>query len=200
MTKPTPKTMIAAFRGTAVKRARELEAAGINRVRLRQAVKQGTVERVDWGLDRLAEADVGRHHSLALAAKRIPGGVVCLLSALSFYDLTTQNPHEVWMALRRSAWRPRSGHLPLRLVWFSGTALTEGLETHVIDGVKVKIYCPAKTVADCFKYRNKIGLDVAMEALREVWRERRCTMDELMRYARICRVAKVMRSYLESLT
>jgi hypothetical protein len=96
------------------------------------------------------------------------------------------------MALRRSAWRPRSGHLPLRLVWFSGTALTEGLETHVIDEVKVMIYCPAKTVADC--------LDVAFEALREVWRDRRCTMDELMHYARICRVAKVMRPYLETLT
>jgi predicted transcriptional regulator of viral defense system len=124
MSKPSSRTMIAAFRGTAVKRARELEAARISRVRLRQAVTQGTVERADRGLYRLAEADVGRHYSLALAAKRIPGGVVCLLSALSFYDLTTQNPHEVWMALRRSAWRPRSGHLPLRLVWFSGTALT----------------------------------------------------------------------------
>lgn len=122
-----------------------------------------------------------------------------MLSALRFHNLTTQSPFEVWMAVDRKARRPRSDSPPLRIVRFSGEALKVGVEEHRIEGVTVSVYCPAKTVADCFKYRNKIGLDVALESLRDCWRERRCTMSDLWCYAKICRVANVMRPYLESL-
>ncbi len=200
MSRATKNPLTAAFAGSSVRRTRELEAAGISRVRLSLAVEQGFVEKVDRGLYRLARAKVGENHSLAAAVKRVPQGVVCLQSALRFHNFTTQSPHEVWLALPRKAWHPEPGSLPLRFVWFSGPALTEGIEIHRVEGVDVRVYSPAKTVADCFKYRGKIGLDVALEALREAWRERRCTMDELMHFARICRVANVVRPYAESLT
>ena len=130
----------------------------------------------------------------------MPNGVVCLLSALSFHKLTTQLPFEVWMALDRKARLPKPGPgLAFRFYRFSGKALTAGLENHVVDGVPVKVYSVAKTVADCFKYRNKIGRDVALEALREAWRERRATSEDLHRYARVCRVENVMRPYMEAL-
>jgi predicted transcriptional regulator of viral defense system len=161
---------------------------------------KGVVERIGRGLYALPEADASEHRSLLEAARLVPRGVVCLLSALQFHQMTTQLPREVWLALDRRAWKPVSGGPPLRVVKFSGPALTEGVEQHEIEGTPVRIYCPAKTVADCFKYRNKIGLDVALEALRDCWRERRCSMDDLWRYAKVCRVANVMRPYLESLT
>jgi len=132
-------------------------------------------------------------------ASRVPQSVICLLSALRFHGLTTQAPFEIWIAVDRRAWRPRIDYPPIRVLRFSGRALTEGIETHTIGGVKVHVYSPAKTVADCFKYRNKFGLDVALEALRDVWRAKRATIDELLRCARICRVEGVMRPYLESL-
>jgi predicted transcriptional regulator of viral defense system len=135
---------------------------------------------------------------LVTAATRIPHGVVCLLSALRFHDLTTQNPSEVWLAIDRKARAPVQHELPLRIVRFSGRARIEGIEKHRIDGVPVRVYSPAKTVADCFKYRRKIGTDVAMEALRDCWRSGRCTMDDLWRYASVCRVTNVMRPYLEA--
>ncbi len=125
---------------------------------------------------------------------------MCLLSALRFYNLTTQSPFEVWLAIPNKARAPRMDYPPLRIVRFSGPALTEGIEAHMVDGVPVRITGVAKTVADCFKYRNKIGLDVALEALREAWREKRVSTDELWRYAELCRVANVMRPYLESIT
>ena len=134
------------------------------------------------------------------ACKRVPRGVVCLLSALQFHKLTTQAPSEVWLALDRKARAPREGGQPLRFVRMSGRALTEGIEDHRIEGVAVKVYKPAKTVADCFKYRNKIGLDVALEALRDYRQKHRAGMDELWRFAKICRVERVMRPYLEALT
>jgi predicted transcriptional regulator of viral defense system len=125
---------------------------------------------------------------------------VCLLSALRFHGLTTQAPFEVWLALDRKARAPRGGSPSLRIVRMSGRALTTGVAEHRVEGVPVRVFNPAKTVADCFKYRNKIGLDVALEALRDAWRQRRVTMDELWRYAQVCRVSTVMRPYLESLT
>jgi predicted transcriptional regulator of viral defense system len=143
---------------------------------------------------------VTEFHSLEEACKRVPHGIVCLLSALRFHGLTTQAPFEVWLAIDRKARLPRLGALPLRIVRFSGRALKEGVEEHRIEGVPVKTYNPAKTVADCFKYRNKIGLDVALEALRDCRRQRKCTNDELWRYAKVCRVANVMRPYMEALT
>jgi predicted transcriptional regulator of viral defense system len=154
---------------------------------------------VGRGLYELAEKELTEHHSLAIACKRVPKGIICLLSALRFHDLTTQAPFEIWMAIDRLTRKPKEQHLPLRIFRFSGLALEAGVEDHKIEGIKVRVYNPAKTVADCFKYRNKIGLDVAMEALREGWRERRFTMDELWRYGKICRVANVMLPYLEAL-
>ena len=131
--------------------------------------------------------------------KSVPRGIVCLLSALRFHELTTQSPFEVWLALDRKAHRPAGGGVSLHIVRFSGRALTSGVEEYLIEGVKVRIYSPAKTVADCFKYRNKIGLDVALEALRDYWKSRHADADELWKYAKICRVANVMRPYMEAL-
>ena len=129
----------------------------------------------------------------------VPKGVICLLSALRFHDLTTQAPHEIWIAIDRKTRLPVNKALPIRFVRFSGPALIEGVESHIIDGIPVAIYQPAKTVADCFKYRNKIGLDVALEALKDCLRNRRCQADTLWRFAKICRVSNVMRPYLEAM-
>jgi predicted transcriptional regulator of viral defense system len=180
-------------------RPRDLAQHGIAREYLTRLVRAGLLERAGRGLYTLPDAEITEHHSYAEAAKRVPAGVVCLLSALRFHDLTTQAPFEIWLALDTKARHPQVDWPPLRIVRFSGPALTEGIEEHDIEGVKVRVFNPAKTVADCFKYRNKIGLDVALEALRETWRERRATMEELWHYANVCRVANVIRPYLETL-
>lgn len=189
-----------AFHATTLLRARDLTARGLNRVQMRQAVQAGLLEQAGRGLYRPPGADITQHHTLAEVAKRIPNGVICLLSALSYHNLTTQSPHEVWLALDHKAWSPRSGNVRLRVFRLSGAALREGVETHLVEGIPVRVYNPAKTVVDCFKFRHKIGIDVALEALRETWRARRATMKELEQYARVDRVAKVMQPYLESLT
>ena len=181
-------------------RPKELDAYGIPKRYLYRLEQQGSLQRVGRGLYALPDAEPGEHWSLAEAAKRVPSGVICLLSALRFHDLTTQAPFEVWMAIGQKAWRPRVAYPPLRVVRFSGNALREGIEDHVLEGVHVRVFSPAKTVADCFKYRNKIGLDVAIEALRESLRARRCSRDDLWGYARVCRVHNVMRPYLEAFT
>jgi predicted transcriptional regulator of viral defense system len=138
------------------------------------------------------------NHSYAVVAKRVPHGVICLLSALSFHQLTTQNPSKVWLAVDQKAWAPRLSYPSIRLVRFSGEALTAGVEEYPAEGVTLHVYSVAKTIADLFKFRYKIGLDIAMEALRDGLKARQATRDEIMRYARICRVAKVMQPYLES--
>lgn len=144
------------------------------------------------------DADIPAHYSLSLACQRVPNGVVCLLSALAFYEIGTQNPHQVWLAIDGKAKLPKSDYPPLRTVRFSGMALSEGVEA--IEGAfPLRIYNPAKTVADCFKYRNKIGLDVAVEALREGWRQSRFKIDELDYFARTCRVEKIITPYLEAI-
>ena len=144
------------------------------------------------------DAELSEHQTVVQAALRVPHGIVCLLSALRFYDLTTQLPFEIWMAIDVKARTPKEDIIPLRIVRFSGKALISGVETHTSESIKVKVYKPAKTVADCFKYRNKIGLDVAIEALRDCWKKKLATSDELWHYAKVCRVARVMRPYLES--
>ena len=186
-------------RKVGVLRPRDLDPYNIPRTYLSRLCAAGKLQRIGRGLYVLPGSGATEHHSMAEACKRVPKGVVCLLSALSFHELTTQAPFEVWLAIGEKAWRPRLEYPPLRIVHFSKTALNAGVEEHQIEGVNVQVYSPAKTVADCFKYRNKIGLDVAIEALRECWQSRRCTMDELWRYADICRVRNVMRPYLESL-
>ena len=151
------------------------------------------------GLYMLTDTDFTEHHSLVEACKQVPHGVLCLLTSLRFHEMTTQSPHEIWMAIDRSAHRPCQDGPPLHVVRFSGAAREEGIQEHCIEGVIVRLYSPAKTVADCFKYRNKIGLDVAIEALRDFRRYRLGSIDELCHYAAICRVSNVMRPYLEAI-
>lgn len=182
-----------------VLRSRDLAEHGVPREYLRILLEKGKIQRSGRGLYLLADADVTQQHSVAEAAKKVPAGVICLLSALRLHDLTTQAPFEVWMAIDVKAWKPKVDQPPLRIVRFSGRALTEGIQTRKIEGISVRFYSPAKTVADCFKYRNKIGLDVALEALRDCRKKRKATMDELWAAAKVCRVAKVMQPYLESL-
>ena len=179
--------------------ARELAAAGIHRQVLSRLVAAGEVERIARGIYRLPEHPITEHHGLAVASTAVPHGVICLLSALQFHGIGTQLPSDVWLAIDRRARRPALKYPPLRVVRYTGAALTEGIETHQLEGQQVRVYNVAKTLADCFKYRNKIGLDVALEALREAWRARRFKMAELDRYAAICRVQRVMRPYLEAL-
>jgi predicted transcriptional regulator of viral defense system len=178
--------------------AAQVKAAGIGRGRLAGLVRSGRVERVARGLYRWADSSITEHHSLALAARSVRGGVVCLLSALQFHGLTTQLPHEVWLAIDRRRGGPtRRRVVSMRLVRFSGACFYSGIERHRIEGVTVRVYSVAKTIADCFKHRNKVGLDVAMEALRDGWRQRRFKMDDLWHQAEVCRVARVIRPYIE---
>ena len=180
-------------------RPRDLAPQGIPRVSLTRAVNRGELERVGRGLYGLPDRPISEHGTLAEVARRVPKGVVCLLSALRFHGLTTQAPFDVWLAIEHKAPAPKVEYPPLRIVRFSGEAWSEGIEVHDVDGVPVRISGIAKTVADCFKYRNKIGLDVALEALRDAWREKSVSSDDLWRYAKVCRVANVMRPYLDSL-
>ena len=180
-------------------RARDLVPLQIPRATLTRMVQTGRLMQISRGLYALPEQIRSEFHPFAEVASRSPNGVLCLLSALRFHQLTTQSPHEVWLAIPNKARAPKMEYPPLRIVLFSGAALTQGIERHRVDGVSIRVYSVAKTVADCFKYRNKIGLDVALEALRESRREKRATVDELWRYAKVCRVAGVIRPYLESL-
>jgi predicted transcriptional regulator of viral defense system len=182
-----------------VLRPRDVEAAGIPREYLLRLLKRGAVERTARGLYRMTGAPITELHSLAGVAKRVPHATVCLMSALVFHGLTTQVPHEIWLALPRGSRAPLLDGQKLRIFRFGGAALTEGRCEHRIEGVPVMIYTPAKTVADAFKFRNRIGLDVALEALRESVRERKATISEIRRFAGICRVERVMQPYLESL-
>jgi predicted transcriptional regulator of viral defense system len=192
--------MVAALRQTSVMRSRDIIALGVSREYLRKLCDRGTIERVGRGLYRLPGAQASPRQTILEACRRVPHGVIALLSALRCHDITTQAPFEVWMAIDPKARQPRVEGLPLRIVRFSGAAFREGIEEHVEDGVTVRVYGIAKTVADCFKYRNKIGLDVALEALRESLRSRKVSVDDLWHFARVCRVSRVMRPYLESLS
>jgi predicted transcriptional regulator of viral defense system len=159
----------------------------------------GILERLSRGLHRLSDLPPLGNPDLVAVGLRVPEGVLCLLSALAFHEMTTQVPHEVYVALKRGAEPPRLEHPPVRVFWLAGRAFTEGVETRKLDGVVVRMYGPAKTVADCFKYRNKLGLEVAVEALKLYLKKKRGLPDELLRYARVCRVEKVMRPYIEAL-
>jgi predicted transcriptional regulator of viral defense system len=194
------KNLLRLARERGMLRARDLNTLGIPRAVLSRLVESGHLARIARGLYALADQPWSERQQLAEVALRSPRGVFCLLTALRFHELTTQSPRDVWLAIPNKAHAPKLDYPPLRIVRFSGPALTEGVESHIVDGVGVCVYSVAKTVADCFKYRNKIGLDVALEALRECRRERSATTDELWRCARICRVADVMRPYLESMT
>lgn len=190
---------LALFPPLGIIRARDLAAQGIASETLRRLVHSGKIERVSRGSYRLATAETTAHHTLVSVSARVPHGIVCLLSALQFYELTTQVPFEVWLALDPHAHKPIITDLPVRIVRFSGAALTEGVTSHQIEGVTVRIYSIEKTLADCFKYRSTIGLDVALEALRNAWRQRRISLDTLWHMAHIDRVAQIMRPYVEAL-
>jgi predicted transcriptional regulator of viral defense system len=180
-------------------RAADLEAQGIPRRRLYKLVGAGKVVREARGIYAASNHPYTADHALAQVAKRVPKGVICLLTALRFHELTTQLPADVWVALPEKARKPRLDYPRLRITRFSGLALSEGIETHRIEGVEVHIYSAAKTVADCFKYRNKVGIDVAVEALRDFSRRHRGQATELARFARICRVTRVMQPYLDAI-
>ncbi|MBK8063155.1 MAG: type IV toxin-antitoxin system AbiEi family antitoxin domain-containing protein [Betaproteobacteria bacterium] len=179
-------------------RARDVVQAGLPTVVLTRLVSAGKLERVGRGVYSLPNQPISENRSLAEVAIRVPRGVVCLVSALSVHDIGTQLPHAVWLALPRQTVSPRIASPSLRIIRMSGSSLIEGIDKIVADGVEVRVFNAAKTVADCFKFRNKIGLDVALEALHDGWRNRRFTMDELWHYAVVNRVANVMRPYLES--
>ena len=191
--------VLAMAREKGVLRTRDLAAAGIPRTVLTRLCRSGDLNRLSRGLYALPDADITENHSLAEVSRRIPHATVCLLTALRFHGLTTQAPASVWIAVDVKARKPRVKDMALRIVRFSGKALTYGVEEHVVENVPVRITSAAKTVADCFKYRNKIGLDIAIEALRDYRRERE-SRDELWQAAKVCRVAAVMRPYMESIT
>jgi predicted transcriptional regulator of viral defense system len=180
-------------------RARDLAKHGLPTMALSRLVAAGKLQRVTRGVYSLPQRPISAHRSLAEVAIRVPRGVVCLLSALRVHGIGTQAPFEVWLAIPQTMPAPRLEQPALRVVRMSGSALSQGIERVEVDGVSVPVFKLAKTVADCFKYRNKIGLDVALEALSEAWRARRVTMDELWHYATIDRVHNVMRPYLEAL-
>ena len=180
-------------------RASEAVALGIHPRTLYRMRDENRLVTVSRGLYRLADLPELSDPDLVSVAARIPQAVICLISALAFHEITTEIPHEVSIALPRAVKRPRLDHPPLRVFWFSGESLTEGIEEHKIDGVKVRVYGPEKTVADCFKFRNKIGLDVAIEALKLCRERKGATPRKLLHYARICRVERIMRPYLEAL-
>ena len=199
MTKTDRDRLLGLARRRGVITTRETDAAGIHSQQLTRLVADGVLERVARGHYQLAERPVTEHHGLAVVSRTVPRGVICLLSALSVHGIGTQLPAEVWVAIEGRARQPVLAHPPLRVVRFSGRAFTDGVEIHRLEGQAVRVYGVAKTLADLFKYRNKIGLDVALEALREAWRARRFKMEELDRAARICRVERVMRPYVESM-
>ena len=191
--------VLALAKAQGVVRARDITAAGIARTYLQRLCQEGCLVRVARGLYQAADADITAHHSLLEASLALPHGVVCLLSALQFHGLTTQAPYQVWMTVGAKKWVPTHPPVSLRIIRAYDAVLTAGVEHHTIEHVAVPIYTAAKTVADCFKHRNKMGLDVAVEALRDCLRQRTCPVDDLWRYAQVCRVQNVMRPYLEAL-
>ncbi len=180
-------------------RAGQAMRMGIHPATLYSMRDSGVLERVSRGVYRLVGGPPLGNPDLVIVATRAPGGVICLISALSFHELSTQIPHEVHLALPFGAEEPRLDHPPLRTYRFSGRSFTEGIETHRIDGVRVRIYSPEKTLADCFKFRAGIGLDTVVEAVRYYRERKEINVDQLMHYASICRVSKVIRPYLEAL-
>jgi predicted transcriptional regulator of viral defense system len=180
-------------------RPRDIEAIGLPREYLIRLYRQGRLHRSGRGIYTVPVANVTERHSYAEVAKRIPAAVVCLLSALAFHEITTQSPPSVWIALRKGARKPVFPSPSLRIVRLSGPSLTEGIENHQVEGVPVRVYSAAKTVADCFKFRNKIGLDVAIEALKDCLHQKKANVNEIYRSAKVCRVNNVIRPYMEVL-
>ncbi len=187
------------FQSEGMLRLSEIKKLGIHYEQVRRLYKEGKLKKLSKGIYTIAEYDVTEHHSIAEICKKVPNAVICLLSALIFHDLTTQMPHEIWIAIGNKAHRPRIKYPPIRIFRFSNKSLSEGIEEHTVEGSIVKVYSPAKTIADCFKYRNKIGLDLALEALHDAFRQKKATYNEILHYARICRIEKTILPYLEAI-
>jgi len=200
MAQATRRDGLAVIRTIGIARPVELEERGVTRAQLARLVKAGLVTRQSRGLYTDARHAPTAEHTLAQVAKRVPAGVLCLLTALRFHGLTTQSPADVWLALPEKARRPQLDYPRLRIARFSGEALTQGVEERRVEGVTLRVYSPAKTVADCFKYRHKIGIDVAVEALRDFSRKYRGGATDLARFARICRVGRIMQPYLDAIS
>jgi predicted transcriptional regulator of viral defense system len=182
-------------------RASEVERElGLPRTYLARLVGDGLLEKVGYGLYSLADDDFTETQSWVEDAAKAPKGVLCLLSALVFHELTTQNPFEVWLAVPRDAHRPKIEFVQARVFRFAPQVYEAGIETHVISGVEVKVYSAAKTVADCFYYRNTVGLDVAIEALRDAFYRTKATIDEMLRFAEIRNVKSAMYPHLYALS
>jgi len=193
------KKLLALVRRRPVIRPRDLENVGIPRNYLNRLVERGQLFKIERGLYTAAKIPASEHDSLVQVSHKAPRAVICLLSALRLHEIGTQMPSDVWIAIDVKARSPKIEHPPIRVVRFSGEALRFGVEERDIGGGRVRVYSPAKTVADCFKFRHKIGIDVALEALRESYRQKKASMEELWQAAKVCRVANVMRPYMESL-
>lgn len=191
------EAILSLFDAMTVLRVRDVISAGIHPETLRRMRRRGSINRVSRGLYVKAGATPSPYQALIEALKKMPRGVVCLLTALRYHEVGTQSPREVWIALPPGVRVPRMPYPRIRAVRFSGEAYTSGIEIRRIGGNELRLYSVAKTVADCFKYRNKIGTNTAVEALRDALRDKKCTADELWRYAKICRVTRIMQPYLE---
>jgi predicted transcriptional regulator of viral defense system len=200
MTKDHAKTddLIELAKELGVFQLQDARVRGIHPEVVYRSLRRGTLERVGRGLYRAPDGMFTENHGLVLAAKALPAGIVCLLSALQFHELTTQLPSQVWVAIDRRAARPRVEGLPTRIVRFSGPAFSLGVEEHMVEGVMVRVYSAPKTVVDCFRYRNTVGLDVAMEALRDCRRQNKATPAELWEIARATHIGSVIRPYIEA--
>jgi len=180
-------------------RTREAAERGIHYSTLYGMRDAGLLEQLSRGVYRLAALQAPGKYDVVAVAERVPDAILCLISALDFHEIGTQIPSAVSVAIGRKDWHPQFEYPRVRVYRMSGEALTSGIEEHSIDGTIVKVFSPAKTVADCFKFRNKIGLDIAIEALRETVRSRKATRDEIMKYAEVDRVSKIVRPYLEAM-
>ncbi len=181
-------------------RSMDLERKGLSRTRIREAVELGLLERISRGLYARPDSEPTEHHSLVQVARLVPGAAICLLSALRFHELTTQNPHEVWIAIDPKARKPVLPYPAIKVLRFGAEQFKLGLESHRVEGINLRVYSVARTVVDLFRYRNKIGLEVALEALKEGWQSRRITLANINRIAKRCRMEQVMKPYIESLT
>ena len=187
------------FKNKSVLKLKQITENGIHPEQIRRMVADGTLIRTGYGLYMKPDAEITRYHSLAEIAEQIKNGVICLLSALQFHEIGTQMPGDIWIGIRRKTAIPRIRSHSVRIITYSTISFYEGIEEYTIEGIAVKIYNPAKTVADCFKYRNKIGLDIAIEALKDVVENKICSIDELWKYAKICRIHNIIKPYVEVL-
>ncbi|HFD2382553.1 TPA: type IV toxin-antitoxin system AbiEi family antitoxin domain-containing protein [Legionella pneumophila] len=184
---------------TGIVRMSDLTEMGITRATISRLVSENKLEKLASGLYCLSETELSEKESLVIIASRVPQAVFCLLTALQIHDLTTQLPRKVWIAMPKGSHAPKMDYPPLKMVQYSDEAFSEGIEIIESDNIKLRVYNRAKTIADCFKHRNKIGIDVAIEALKEAYSKNKVTVDELWHYAKICRVANVMRPYIETI-